>query len=54
MTTQVIINPRSLESIAAPTLVLAGDHDVIADEHTLEIYHHIPHSQLSISRTPPK
>jgi hypothetical protein len=28
--------------------VLAGDHDLIRDEHTLEIYHHIPNSQLAI------
>jgi pimeloyl-ACP methyl ester carboxylesterase len=32
----------SLETITAPTLILAGDHDVIRDEHTLDIYHHIP------------
>lgn len=42
------IEARELESIVAPTLVMAGDHDVIADEHTLEIYHHIPSSQLCI------
>jgi pimeloyl-ACP methyl ester carboxylesterase len=42
------IDPGSLRSIAAPTLVLAGDHDVIADEHTLEIFHQIPNSQLCI------
>jgi pimeloyl-ACP methyl ester carboxylesterase len=42
------IDPKQLQSIAAPTLVLAGDHDVIADEHTLEIYHHIPNSQLCV------
>jgi pimeloyl-ACP methyl ester carboxylesterase len=42
------IDPKSLEAITAPTLVLAGDHDVIRDEHTLEIYHHIPNSQLVI------
>ena len=42
------IQPAALEAIAAPTLVLAGDHDVIRDEHTLEIYHHIPNSQLCI------
>ena len=35
-------------AIAAPTLVLAGDHDAISDEHTLEIYHHLPNSQLCI------
>jgi pimeloyl-ACP methyl ester carboxylesterase len=42
------IDPRSLEAITAPTLVLAADHDMIRDEHTLEIYHHIPNSQLVI------
>lgn len=42
------INPKQLESIQAPTLVLAGDHDVIADEHTVEIFHHLPNSQLCI------
>ena len=42
------IDPESLEGIQAPTLVLAADHDLIRDEHTLEIYHHIPNSQLCI------
>lgn len=42
------IDPKELESIKAPTLVLAGDHDLIRDEHTLEIYHHIPNSELAI------
>ncbi len=42
------IDAKSLEAITAPTLVLAGDHDLIRDEHTLEIYHHIPNSQLCI------
>jgi pimeloyl-ACP methyl ester carboxylesterase len=42
------IDPKALEAIKVPTLVLAGDHDVIRDEHTLEIYHHIPNSQLCI------
>jgi pimeloyl-ACP methyl ester carboxylesterase len=42
------IDPGSLEKITAPTLVLASDHDLIIDEHTLEIYHHIPNSQLCI------
>jgi pimeloyl-ACP methyl ester carboxylesterase len=39
---------QALEAIAAPTLVLASDHDVIRDEHTVAIYHHIPNSQLVI------
>lgn len=42
------IDPRSLEKIAAPTLILASDHDLIMDEHTLQIYHHIRNSQLCI------
>ncbi len=42
------IDPKALEAITAPTLVLASDHDMIRDEHTLEIYHHIPNSQLCI------
>jgi len=42
------IQPKALEAITAPTLVLASDHDMILDEHTLEIYHHIPNSELCI------
>jgi len=42
------IKPDALQAITAPTLVLAGDHDAIADEHTLEIYHHLPNTQLMI------
>jgi pimeloyl-ACP methyl ester carboxylesterase len=42
------IAPSALEAITAPTLVLASDHDLIRDEHTLEIFHHIPNSQLCI------
>jgi len=42
------IELRALEAITAPTLVLASDHDAIRDEHTLDIYHHLPNSQLVI------
>jgi len=42
------IDPKTLEAIAAPTLVMASDHDLYRDEHTVEIYHHIPNSQLCI------
>ena len=42
------IDPRALKKIAAPTLILAGDHDAIRDEHTLETYHHLPNGQLCI------
>ena len=42
------IDAKALEAIKAPTLVLAGDHDLIRDEHTLDIFHHIPNGQLAI------
>jgi len=42
------IAPSALEAITAPTLVLASDHDLIRDEHTLEIFHHVPNSQLCV------
>ena len=42
------IDPRALEKIMAPTLVLAGDHDLIRDEHTVEIFHHLPEGRLGI------
>jgi pimeloyl-ACP methyl ester carboxylesterase len=42
------IDPASLERITAPTLVLAGDHDVIRLEHIVEIYNHLPNGELSI------
>ena len=28
--------------------MIAGDHDLIRDEHTVAIYQHIPNSQLAI------
>jgi len=42
------IAPSALQAITAPTLVLASDHDLIRDEHTLDIFHHVPNSQLCI------
>ena len=42
------IDVKALETITAPTLVLAADHDVIRDEHTIDIFHHLPNSQLAI------
>lgn len=42
------IDPDELKKITAPTLILAGDHDLIADEHTLEIFHNLPNAQLCI------
>jgi pimeloyl-ACP methyl ester carboxylesterase len=37
-----------LAKINAPTLVIAGDHDLIREEHTLKLFQSIPHSQLLI------
>jgi pimeloyl-ACP methyl ester carboxylesterase len=48
MLTEPNIPLKALEAIHAPTLVLAGDHDLIRDEHTVAIYRHIPNSQLGI------
>jgi pimeloyl-ACP methyl ester carboxylesterase len=52
VTAMMLVEPNipltALEKITAPTLVLASDHDVIADEHTIEIFHHLPNSQLAI------
>jgi alpha-beta hydrolase superfamily lysophospholipase len=42
------IDVKALEAILSPTLVLASDHDLIRDEHTIEIFHHLPNSQLAI------
>lgn len=42
------IDVKALEAIVVPTLVLAADHDIVRDEHTVEIYHHVPNSQLVI------
>lgn len=37
-----------LKQIKAPTLVVAGDHDVIKDEHTVKIFQSIPNAHLAI------
>ena len=42
------VDLKRLEAITAPALILASDHDLIRDEHTLDIYHHLPNSQLII------
>lgn len=42
------IEPASLASVRAPTLVLAGQHDSIRTDHTLEIADSIPGAQLAI------
>ena len=37
-----------LKSLSTPTLVMAGDKDVIRDEHTLQIFHALPKAHLCI------
>ena len=37
-----------LKEIQAPTLVMAGDHDVIRLEHTVVIYRSLPQARLLI------
>jgi len=42
------IPPQNLSRITAPTLVISGDRDVIALEHTIELFRAIPKAQLCI------
>lgn len=42
------INPDSLQKVQAPTLVMAGEHDVIKEKHTELIAEKIPNSKLVI------
>jgi pimeloyl-ACP methyl ester carboxylesterase len=42
------IPPAELQRIAAPTLVVAGDHDVVSLEHTIELFRSIPTAELAI------
>lgn len=42
------IDPGMLSKVTAPTLVLAGDHDLIRTEHIVDIYTHLPNAQLGI------
>ena len=48
----LIENPHipltDLQKISCPTLVIGGDHDVIKEEHTMEIYKNIPKAYLWI------
>ena len=42
------IKMEALQAITAPTLIMASDHDLIRDEHTIEIYHHLRDGELAI------
>ena len=39
---------EELKVIAAPTLIMAGDHDLIQDMHTVKMYQAIPNANLAI------
>jgi pimeloyl-ACP methyl ester carboxylesterase len=42
------IDPGELAAVAAPTLIMAGDHDVIRTDHTILISSSMPGAQLCI------
>jgi pimeloyl-ACP methyl ester carboxylesterase len=42
------ISHADLQKISCPVLVIGGDHDVIKEEHTMEIYKNIPRAYLWI------
>lgn len=42
------ISHKDLAKIKAPVLVMVGDNDIIKNEHAVEIFNHIPKSQLCI------
>lgn len=48
MTTQPHIRPDSLDTLTMPTLVVAGEQDMIRDRHTRLIARSIPNSRLAI------
>ena len=48
MTTQPHIKPESLSALTMPTLVVAGEQDMIREKHTRRIAQSIPNSKLVI------
>jgi pimeloyl-ACP methyl ester carboxylesterase len=46
--TPVVIEPAEVAAIKAPVLVIAGDHDLVPLEETLEIYRALARGQLMI------
>ncbi|WP_395638614.1 alpha/beta fold hydrolase [Pseudolysinimonas sp.] len=46
--TEPAIDPASLATVDLPVLVMAGDRDIIAPEHTALIHRSIPGAQLAI------
>ncbi|MFO7671092.1 MAG: alpha/beta hydrolase [Bacteroidales bacterium] len=48
MDDQPNIDPADLQNIKSPVLIIAGDRDMIREEHSVLIYQNIPKSQLWI------
>ncbi len=48
MVDQPIISKSELSTIKVPVLVIAGDKDIIREEHSVEIYQGIPNAHLCI------
>jgi pimeloyl-ACP methyl ester carboxylesterase len=44
----IVIGPADLAKIAAPVLVMAGDHDFTPLEETAQIFKALPHAQLIV------
>jgi pimeloyl-ACP methyl ester carboxylesterase len=42
------IPAETIRSIAAPTLVVVGDRDVMRPEHAVETFRLLPHAQLAV------
>lgn len=40
------IPSAALQAVSCPALIISGDHDVIALDHTVEIYRSLPHAAL--------
>jgi pimeloyl-ACP methyl ester carboxylesterase len=45
---QPVLQWSQLQTIQKPALIIAGDNDLIAPQHTLSIFQNIPHAQLWI------
>jgi pimeloyl-ACP methyl ester carboxylesterase len=46
--TEPDFSPEQLQSIAAPTLLVVGDRDIVRPEHAVEMFNTIPDAQLCI------
>ena len=46
--TEPTLTPADLGKVAARTLVMAGDDDMVTAEHTLELYRGIPGAELAV------